>query len=285
MGKTAIAFKDLGKKCSDLLSKEYKVGKHTVEVKSKTANGVTFIPLVTKSGDSSTASLEAKYGFCGGESKATLSTTGAITASVEANDLLTKGLSLTLECEKPAPGKPGFLSAGTAIVDYASELLTGKASYDYYKGDAHAAVATVFKGASLGGSVDYNVNKSALTNYAAAAQYSQPDFTLCTKLAESVGKSTNYTMSYFHNVSGDMQVGAELSKKSSASEVALAFGCQYNLDKTTTVKAKVDSEGMLFGSYKQNISSVSTLTLCTQIDTVQLAADKHKFGLALNMNL
>jgi hypothetical protein len=34
------AFKDIGKLCSDLLSKDYKVGTNTVEVKSKVPNGV-----------------------------------------------------------------------------------------------------------------------------------------------------------------------------------------------------------------------------------------------------
>ena len=33
--------------CADLLSKDYKVGKTTVEVKSKTPSGVTFTPLAT----------------------------------------------------------------------------------------------------------------------------------------------------------------------------------------------------------------------------------------------
>ena len=35
-----------------------------------------------------------------------------------------------------------------------------------------------------------------------------------------------------------MQVGADITKKASKSDVDLGFGCLYKLDKTTTVKGK-----------------------------------------------
>lgn len=53
-----------------------------------------------------------------------------------------------------------------------------------------------------------------------------------------MGKSPTYTGMYYHKVSSDMQIGAELNH-TSGKEVGLAFGCQYKLDKDTTVKAKV----------------------------------------------
>lgn len=43
---------------------------------------------------------------------------------------------------------------------------------------------------------------------------------------------------YYHKVSSDMQVGAELNH-TTGKDVGLAFGCMYKLDKDTTVKAKV----------------------------------------------
>jgi len=55
------------------------------------------------------------------------------------------------------------------------------------------------------------------------------------------------------------------------------------LDKDTTVKGKVDSAGILSGSYKQKISPLTTMTLAAQVDAVNLADNKHKFGLALNI--
>ena len=79
------------------------------------------------------------------------------------------------------------------------------------------------------------------------------------------------------------QVGGELSKASDKTDVSIAFGCMYKLDKDTTVKSKVDSDGILTASYKQKISPLTTMCLASQIDTVNLSENKHKFGLQLNI--
>ena len=91
-------------------------------------------------------------------------------------------------------------------------------------------------GITLGASTDYSTNKSAITKYAGAFQFAQPDFTFAAKLAESIGKAKVYTGSYYHSVSNSMQVGGELSKASDKNDVNIAFGCQYKLDKDTSVR-------------------------------------------------
>ena len=131
-----------GKLCNDLLTKDYKVGKTTVEVKSKTPAGVTFTPTATKSGDSVSGTLKAEYAilpWLNGE--ATFGTSGSVSLSVEAANALTKGLTLTAECDRAAPGKSGLLATANMIADYKSELFSCKSSYDYYKGDLLGARA------------------------------------------------------------------------------------------------------------------------------------------------
>merc|ERR1712160_225037 len=86
-----------------------------------------------------------------------------------------------------------------------------------------------------------------------------------------------FSGAYYHKVSAEMQVGAEIKKAASKSDVDLAFGCLYKLDKTTTVKGKVDSDGKLFASFKQQLSLVS------EVDTVNLNEGKHKFGMAMSL--
>ena len=112
--------------------------------------------------------------------------------------------------------------------------------------------------------------RGAWAKYAAAGQFVQPEFTLCAVRRRRWASRGWMPCSYFHKVSSEMQVGAELSKAMNKSDVALPW--LHKLDKDTTVKSKVDSDGMLFGSYKAwKISPMSTLTLATQIDTVKLA--------------
>ena len=78
-------------------------------------------------------------------------------------------------------------------------------------------------------------------------------------------------------------MGGELSKASDKTDVSIAFGCMYKLDKDTTVKSKVGSDGILTASYKQKISPLSTVTLAAAVDTVSLSENKHKFGMQLNL--
>lgn len=282
MGRTATAFKDIGKACSDLLSKDYKVGKNTVEVKTKTANGVTFTPLATKSGESVSGSLAAKYLFPGGVStEATLATSGILSSTIEATGLA-KGLTATLDCES---GKSSLLTSGKATLDYKQEAFTAKCSYDYCKSDASAAMSVAYGPVTMGGSTDYSISKAAMTKYAAALQWDASDYVITTKLSEALAKANSkmYEGSYFHKVSSAMQVGTEI-KKVANKEVGLAFGCMYKVDKDTSVKGKVDADGILSASYKQKISPMTTLTLAATVDTVSLSeSSKHKFGLALNI--
>ena len=65
--------------------------------------------------------------------------------------------------------------------------------------------------------------------------------------------------------------------------VGLAFGCTYKMDKDTTVKGKVDANGIVSCSYKQVISPITTMTLAATIDTGKLSdSSKHKVGFQLN---
>ena len=94
---------------ADLLSKDYKVGKTTVEVKSKTPSGVTFTPTATKSGDSVSGTLKAAYKLMPWlDGEATFGTNGSLDMSVEAADALTKPL--------PAPAVRRFQLAMSGAV-------------------------------------------------------------------------------------------------------------------------------------------------------------------------
>jgi len=285
MGKAATAFKDIGKACSDLLSKDYAVGKNTVEVKTKTSNGVTFTPKASKADSGVTGSLAAKYGFPGGVTgEATLTTGGVMSTSIETTGLA-KGLVVTLDAESASKGK-SLLASGKATADYKTEMFTCKGSYDYYKGAASAAISAAFSGFAVGCSTDYSVAKGAMGSYAAAGQYSQSDFTVAAKLSEKVGGSDGqvYECTYMHKVSPDLQVGTEVKKMMKKDDVNLAFGCIYKLDKATTVKSKVDANGILSCSYKQVISPITTMTLAATVDTGKLSeGSKHKVGFALNV--
>lgn len=282
MGKT-ILFKDFGKTGSDLLSKDFKTGENNVEVKTKTSNGVEFTPKAKIKGNSVDGSLVGKYNFSGGiKSEATVSTSGALETTLEACDAVMKGLNVKLECKT---GEKSFLSQGNVSAQYQQDSFNAKVNYDYFKSKAGVNFATSVSSVTLGADVGLSTRTNSLTNYSAALQFAQPDFTLMAKLADpsATGQNMQYTGSYFHKVSPSMQVSTEITKSDADADVGLQFGCMYNLDSATTVKGKVDVKGEMTASYKQTISSLTSLTLAAKVDIFNLQGGAHKVGMALNL--
>lgn len=281
MGKSVTAFKDLGKACSDLLTKDYKV-KTIVDLKTTTPNGIVFKPTGTKSGDKFTGDCTATYDFGGGvELEAKVDTASVFSATLEAADNIVKGLKLTLDYES---SDKALVGVAKCTADYKTDAINAKCTYDYTKSIAGIALTTAYQSLTMGCTADYNLTKAALKKYGAACTFVQPDYVVTAKMADELGKDGQvYSCSYYHKLSGDMQVGGELEKKMSKSDVGLTFGMAYKLDKDTTVKSKVDSAGHLFASYKQKISKLTTMTLAADIDTVNLNGNKHKFGMVINL--
>jgi voltage-dependent anion channel protein 2 len=280
MGKGATIFKDLGKTCSDLLSKDYKVGKTSVEVKT-TQQGVTLTPTVNLN-ETTSGSLKAKYNFLPWVStEVVLDTSGKTDVTIEAQDVLTGGLTLSAECK--LGGASGMLSSANLIADYKADSVTCKTSFDPLKNDFSAASTFAISDLTLGGSVDYCTRMRSVQKYGVACQFVQPDFTVAASCKDSKG-AKSVAASYYHNVSRDMQLGVALERAlGKKKDVNIEFGCAYKLDKDTSCKAKVDSNGFLSASYKQQISNLTQLTLCTSVDTVNLSNSKPKLGLALNI--
>jgi voltage-dependent anion channel protein 2 len=279
----AAAFKDLGKTYNDLLTKDYKVGKNTVELKKKYA-GVTFTPTANKAGSKPIdGSLKAEYTVAKGmKTECTLDSAGVFKGTFEAADVIAKGMTCKVDGGMPKLGE--FSSCALETV-YKTGPYRCQANCDLFKGDVVLnASAKVMKDLGIGAECGYSTKKSALTKYAAACQYVQPDFTVSMKLAEVLAKpGMNFTGGVFYKASGDLSVGCELAKAASKSAVDLALGCQYKYSKDTTVKAKADSDGKLCCSVKQTVSPMTLLTLAAELDTTDLQAGKHKFGMIVNI--
>ena len=169
--------------------------------------------------------------------------------TLEAVDALTKGLVLKAECAKAAADKPALLASANLIAEYKSDASRARPATTATRTTCSLASSTAVSDITCGVDCSYCVTKGSLTKYAAAAQFVQPDFTAMTKYEAKGGKGT-LSCSYFHKVSGDMQVGVAVAKPLAKPDMNIEFGCAYKLDKDTSVKAKVDSEGVMCTSYK-----------------------------------
>jgi len=69
----------------------------------------------------------------------------------------------------------------------------------------------------------------------------------------------------------------------SKNETSLGIGCKYTLDKTASLRAKVNNSASVGLGYQQKLRDGVTLTLSTLIDGKNFQAGGHKVGLALEL--
>lgn len=282
MGKTATVFKDIGKVCKDLIEKDFGVGKNTIEVKSKLPQGVGVTPKMTMAGDKVSGTLAAKYDFNSSMSgEVTFGTGGSLEMTLEAVDAIMKGLTLTAECKKAGPDSKSMLASADLIALYKGADMTCKATFFGMKQDLSASLSAAMGDLTAGIDCLYSGAKGTIASYGAACQFVQPEFIASAK-CDAKGDKMTVGCGYYHKVSSDMQLGVALSKPMSGGAVKIDFGTQYKYDKDTTIKGKVDSDGLLSCSYKQKLSKLTTMTLAMQVDAVDSDKSKNKVGVALN---
>ncbi|KAG8458533.1 hypothetical protein KFE25_003068 [Diacronema lutheri] len=273
-------FADLGKAAADLLSKDFGVGKNTVELKTKAPDSVTFTTNGShKFGGAADASVQAECKPYGGLLvKGKIDTAGVTTTTVEADGHLAKGLKLICTAGTPPLDKSGLLASASGGFEYAGPMVTALGSYDYLKGAATCSAVTAYACSSGGVGLNYDVAKGALKGYTAKLAYTMPTYSVTgTCNADGKGK-LDYACSLFHVVGPDMSVAAEVGIADS--KTRLAAVASWAIDKEATAKAKLDSCSMLGLSYKRKLSKSTTLTVAGCFD-LNLDASKTKTGIAL----
>lgn len=283
MGKGPGKFSDLGKAASDLLSKDFGVGKNTVELKTKAPDAVTFTTNGThKTGGAADASVQAECKPMAGLTvKGKIDTAGVTSTTFESENAVVGGLKLTLAGATPPLDKAGLLASVACGAEYSTDVLHALASYDYLKGGASCSAVTCLGPCKGGVSLAYDVNKGALKGYGAALSYGSAGYTLTGACAGDPKAGLSYNCTYHHAVSPDMQVAAQVGVGTDGKTSIAAVG-SWVLDAEATAKAKVDSCGMLGLSYKRKLSKATTVTFAGCFD-LSLDGSKTKTGIALNL--
>jgi hypothetical protein len=286
-------FKDLGKRVSDLLTKEFPTEEKKVEFKGATINNVTVESTLTQKPDGSilgTLTPSYKYKPYGTTLTAEVNTKkeGKVEAVVE--NQLADGLKLTLTGE--ARGKNNFATLST---EYKHEYATFTGSVDYGKPNGSLLKDSVVfgsQGFALGLSAEYllgTTDASELKTFNTTVSYTKPDFDI-TAFGRLISEKEKNEIgaTYFQNVNSDVAVGAEVvfDTAHADSKPKLTFGTQYKLNTDTTVKAKFDTNGLLGLSYAQRFNKNSRFILGANVDTNNLSGKSSStvgFTVALNL--
>jgi len=293
MSKKATSFKDLGKSTKDLLEKGFPVDTFEVESESTADNGAKLKVTASRNvkGEVS-AGLEGPtytwkdfgltFKFIGKtENKGTFS----LESSVE--DKGVEGLKATLTAEQKGEDR-----TVKAAVDYKHPSTAVNTVLTYplsavgkptFQGSAVAKYDRFSAGADA--VVDLTETKVTKQNYKLAFEYSSKFNALA---YYNIDKATVCGLALFSRVRDNVDLGVDVSQKLGGKDdvPTFKFATQYQLDKSSTLKAKFQStDSRLAFALKQKLSDAVTATIATDLDASNLSSGSgHKFGLNLTIN-
>jgi hypothetical protein len=284
------AYGKFGKKLKDLLKKKYDFeNKVTTKHNTRTA-GLTIEASGVAGCTSLNGAFKGKYKdkkF--GEAEAEVNTCGKLVGTAKF-DKIAKGLEVNLSGGvDPSAKKKGCNDKLSA--EYAQEFFATSGFVDVNFGDATTAVVEAtavvgFEGLSVGGQLAFDVSQSAqkVSDINVGAEYTRDDSTF-TLLTEKKGDVIRGSL--HHLIRPNYQVGFQFDYSPRAEDVkkqrVFTAGTEYQLDVDTTVKAKVDTTGVIQTAISHNLQNPS-LQLAMAASFTRKSADclsADKFGLSL----
>jgi len=288
-------FADIGKRVSDLLTKEFPSEKQENKFtwKGNASNDVSMETTFLQRKDGSilgTFAPKYKYEDWNTTFSAEVNTKKEVKAEIAVQNLLNvDNLKTTLTGY--SKGNDNF---GTFGVEYKHELATASASVDYGKASGSTVKASGVVGAqgiSLGLSSEYFFGgESELKDLTAVLSYSSSEFDISAfgRIQNQNDEDKNELgATYFHKVNSDWHVGAEaiFDTANTDTKPKLTFASQYYLHNDTILKGKFDTAGKLGLSYQQKYNKFAKFTVSSTIDTNNLGGkNSSNFGFSLALN-
>lgn len=244
-----------------------------ITTKSDVNGGTTLKSTFTRAAsDKISAVLTASSKLYGVAVSATADGAGTIKAKASMSDVI-DGVKLTVDTS---------LTGGAKIADIA----TPKVTADYIAGDV-AASATV-SGSSLEASATYTIGDiciGAATSYdsaagtlgdpSIAASYTMGD-TSMTAVMNGLS-ADDMTATVAHTVSDDISLAGTFASKDSSFSV----GAAYTIDSASSVKAKINSAGLLNLGYARKMTGAS-INAGLEVDTNNM--DSRKLGVSMSLS-
>jgi len=273
---------DLGKSARDVFGKGYHFSLMKLELKTKTASGVEF----TSSGSSNTdsgkvdGSLETKYKFAeyGTTFTEKWNTNNQLSTTIDVQDKILQGLKLTFDSEfSPQTGA----KSGKVKAEYKHDLVTVNSDVDINLGGplVNASAVVGHKGWLAGYQLAFDTGKSKLTKNNFCLGYSTGDFVLHT----NVNDGQVFGGSVYQKVNPNLDTAINLGWTASKNETSFGIGCKYTLDKSASLRAKINNSSQVGLGYQQKLRDGVTITLSTLIDGKNVQQGGHKLGLALEL--
>jgi len=271
-----------GTNLKDLLTKKYDY-KNQLTVKNNVASDLNIESTVTQ-GAASTfdgtvkatyknkdfGQVETEVGTAPNKDKATLQAELKATKLYDGLTVIVKGADVP------------NLKVG---VEYKHEAVSTSVTAEVGKesSSAEGSLVAGFEGFSVGGAGKYCTNHG-IADYNFGAEYSQPEYTLTLKTESKVEK---LVASYWHNIPTSRnklktQIGGQVNWNLETGAKVFTVGTEHDVDEVTTLKAKVDTEGVAAGVLEHRLSNpFLKLNLSANWQVKDKTTTPKQFGVAL----
>lgn len=249
-----------------------------VEIKTKTRNGMTFTSKAVKSPDDSMAGdLSMKFSpFPGAVVTSKYFTTGTRTHETVFDRLGADGLKLTV-----LTGASSKANLAVSTLEYMHPSATLTATVDAVNGPVANLTGTVGNsGLTAGFNAEYDAGAKEYRKVDCGVHYcidKDSEFSLVSAKKGAAAKFSCVTKARDGCI-----LGGEVQYEKASNSALAVMGGMYALDRDTTLKARLSSDGLLSASYIQSIRANTSITFSQQINVSNAdSKGSHKFGFSL----
>jgi voltage-dependent anion channel protein 2 len=218
-----------------------------------------------------------RYPHLGITATSTWTNASVITAKVELEDVLAAGVKAEyIGTFAPKTG----LKAQKGNLYFKQGAFHARAFGEFTPatGNVNATVDGVVahEGFLVGGEAGFDVQKAALTRYAAAFGYQTPAYSAAITATNSL---SIFAASYYHRVNPAVEAGVKAAYDTkSNSTVGIEVATKYKIDPTAFAKVKLNDRGIVSLAYNAKINSGFTFGIGASLDAQKLNEAGHKIG-------
>ncbi|KAI9296933.1 hypothetical protein K502DRAFT_363707 [Neoconidiobolus thromboides FSU 785] len=279
----SVHYSDITKGVNDLFTKDFPISTAKLEFKTVASNGVVF----TVNGNQT-----PKYGIINSELKMqfndyknglnitnTLNTANVLGLKVELNNKILDGLKVELN-NRLTPSTNELSSQVT--VSHKTHQYHNRLFADLLNGPIFNADGVyIHNGYIFGGEAGYNLKTGFVSKYNATVGYATPEYAVTIQSNKTLNE---FTVGFLHRTSLTTEAGARVHYNvQSEKPVGIEVGAKHIVDKSTAIKAKIDTAGQLGLSLTHILRPGVKAIVGTSVNTSKLSEDAHKFGFSLTI--
>lgn len=271
---------DLGKKCADLLSKDFHPGKFKFDAKSTTSNGLKLATGGVRDMESGklagTAEMTASCSDYGLKYVEKWNTDNDVVVDISVEDKLVKGLKTSfVSAFNPSSGK----RRGTIKASYKNDYATNNTdiNFDYAGPVVNSSTVLGYKGYLFGHQMAFDSSKKQLSQNNFSASYDNGS----NQASVTVNNLQDASASYFHKCSDRVEAGVSCAYSAGSGSAVGNVAAKCIVSPDTSLKMKVSTESHIGLSLKQKITDSVSMTLSSVLDAKNFAAGGHRVGMYL----